>query len=393
MDQLQTAEADSAFKDYWDNFRLSRSRVVTRPAYTTIIALLPYVTLLVAAIVADLLSGVPGFTWTKKALALWPMLIGTAFALVIIWVYYRWQDEIPIFFSWLYDRERITSQNDDLRQQYGKYLKEYQSRLLSFKGPLLCIGISLIFVVAINWAKDIPGLIASNWGSSEAIKQFVAIRYFIIWVFGFSVLAILAGLLIWPVYVTGRHLAALSDRFDVVVQPSHPDRCGGLKSWGDFCFNMTLPVVIGGIFLAIFGLGHSFLQSLGVIYSKEAVPVLNAALILVVVPLTSISFYAPISGLHARMVQIEKAFEDQYAKQATGLEEQIKINLDDTERLADARRAAEELEVLRALMPKDFTYPEWPFDRSVPVKLFASPVLSLSLQFLVGLFSQSSCCG
>jgi hypothetical protein len=123
------------------------------------------------------------------------------------------------------------------------------------------------------------------------------------------------------------------------------------------------------------------------------VPVVNAALILVAIPLTSISFFTPVSGVHARMVQLKKALEDQYAKQAAGLEEQIKANLDDPEGLIDAKQAAEELKVLRALMPNDFAYPEWPFDRSMPVKLFASPVLSLALQFLVDLFSRPNCCG
>ncbi len=392
MDQLQTEVADSAFKEFWDNFRLSRSRAVTQPAYTAFFALLPYLTLLVAAVIADLTENTD-WGWTKQAITLWPMLIATAFLLVIIWVYYRWQNEIPVFFSWLYDGERINSQEGDLEQQYGQYLREYQSRLHSFKGPLLFVIIGLIFVVVLSWITDIPELITAFWVTDEVSGRFIAIRFFIIWFFGFSIWAILFGLAAWPVYVTGRHLSILSDRFDVVVQPSHPDRCGGLKSWGDFCFNMTLPVVIGGLMLAIFGLGHSFLQDAGVIVYETVVPVANAALILVVLPFTGISFYAPVSGVHARMIQLKKAMEDQYAKQAAGLEAQIRSNLDEPERLADARQAAEELEVLRALMPNDYSYPEWPFDRSVPVKLFASPILSLAIQFLVDLFSRSSCCG
>jgi hypothetical protein len=392
MDQPQTEVADSTFKEFWDNFRLSRSRAVTRPVYTAVITLLPYGTLLVAAIIADL-SGKTDFEWTKQALTLWPMLIGTAFLLVITWAYYKWQDEIPVFFSWLYDGERITSRDGDLRQQYGQYLSEYQKRLLSVKGPLLFVVIGLIFVVVFSWVTNIPKLVTAFWSIGEAAERFIAIRFIIIWFFGFSVWAILFGLAAWPVYVTGRYLVALSDRLEVVVQPSHPDRCGGLKSWGDFCFNMTLPVVIGGLMLAIFGLGHSFLQDARVIVYETVVPVANAALILVIVPLTGISFFAPVSGVHRKMVQIKKAFEDQVAKRVAGLEEQIKANLDDPKQLADAKQAAQEIELLRVLIPNDYSYPEWPFDRSVPVKLFASPILSFAIQYLFDLFSRSNCCG
>jgi hypothetical protein len=76
-----------------------------------------------------------------------------------------------------------------------------------------------------------------------------------------------------------------------------------------------------------------------------------------------------------------------------GLEEQIKANLDDPKQLADAKQAAQEIELLRVLIPNDYSYPEWPFDRSVPVKLFASPILSFAIQYLFDLFSRSNCCG
>ncbi len=391
MDQLQTVEDDSALIDFWDNFRLSRFRVVTQPTYTAAITLLPYGTLLAAALIADLI-GDGNTSWTKEALTLWPMLIATAAMLLIFWTYYRWRSQIPAFFSWIYGGQRIASPEGDLRPKYEQYLQEYQDRLNSIKGPLLMVVLALAFVVIFSWITGIPQKIIAEWNEGNDSGIFRAIRFFIIWFYGFTIWAILCGLAAWPVYVTGRQLAALSDRFDVVVQPTHPDQCGGLKSLGDFCFDMTLPVVIGGLILAVFGFGHSYLLEAGIIVYETIIPVANAALFLVIVPLTGITFFVPVFGLHEKMVQMKKVFEDRYAGQATVLEEQIKANLDEPERLANARKAAEELEVLRVLMPNDFSYPEWPFDRSMPVKLFASPVLSLALQFLVDLFSRSSCC-
>ena len=183
--------------------------------------------------------------------------------------------------------------------------------------------------------------------------------------------------------VTSFYIKHVTSSFNFVLQPSHPDRCGGLKFLGNFCLGIALPILMVAIIVAILSIGsvlHPFPLSPE---TASATTLVSVALVLCILPLATYAFFAPLWNVHGQMVEKKEAYADKFASRFAKLEQQM-WGLLDKGALSKAKVTKEEMELLQALHPDNIQYPRWPFDQSILLK-FLTPQIVPLISLIVGL--------
>lgn len=369
------------FSAFWDGFRVFPLKWLEflrrRPVCLLALTSLPYVALLAAAFTArSLRAGDRG-----SSLARFPELhILCVGMIAVIGSFMRWQSRIPKVFQWMLDTHRVSSRNGTSNEGYQQYLRDYQQALLSKTTHCALAG-------------SLPGLVVLFFltaGQPQEIIRQKSWQYDPQFVVEFSIVYI--GILLWgyllgsgaqPLFVTGRYVKKLAQAFEVNIQPSHPDKCGGLKPLGDFCFAMALPVVAGGFTLATIGVGGSLSHLVGggrqgnPLFYSASIYSANVLLIVLGAPLAAIAFLVPLWDIHCNMVERKKEAEDAFANRVARLEREIRTHIDQEGELDKAKIAKEKLEIVQVIHPARVGYPVWPFRLGVLVKLFSPQLLSI----------------
>jgi MFS family permease len=341
-------------------------------------------------------SDVPVKWWRPETIRPWigDVFIGmaephllTLGVLPVIWASLRWASKIPETFEWLRKpNRRIGSQDNNFDDRYLAYLEDYQRRLLDKKYSAI-LSLAIIFTVVLFMLGlgfnpvDTFRYIFSNLWTSALLLFLLVWGYFI-------------GLFIWPGYVTLQFIKGLSDHFKIEIQPSHPDKCGGYKPLGDFCFSMSLPVIIGGLVLSFVGMaglalsvgnaGTNLYMYFGICryYSTCSFNPFFAYLALVLLvfiftPLIFITFFSPLWNIHRFMEAGKRVAEDEFANRVAGLEGQIRSHLDIDEGIDKAKIARDKLEIIQSINPNKTGYPVWPFRASLMLTLFSPQIFSI----------------
>lgn len=310
----------------------------------------------------------------KYDLTSW-ILISLVLALVLVLLAFNgWRRNILSTFQVLLNKGRIYShsQDIDIAQEYRCFLDAYQNTLLSKKRYILIAGSVIITLVVqlLTWGNP------SRFDALLSIDSwFIAIVYLV----NFLFLSYFFGVAAWAMSVTGWYIKNLTVKFDLSILPSHPDHCGGLKSLGDFCLSTALPILIGAVFLGIWGIGDIIRNGITI---YNILP--DIFLFLFALPLAAIAFFVPLWNIHRKMVARRDAYYDNFADRVAKLEEKIQFALD-KETLDEARVAREEMEIAQVLDPDKIGYPTWPFDRRILLAFLAPqivPIASLVVQIV-----------
>src|SRR6266704_1302112 len=156
-------------------------------------------------------------------------------------------------------------------EEYRSFLNEYQDKLLSSHRYII-IGIAII-------------------ASAGILLLFCILP-------GGIILGYFLGVSSWTMLVTGFYLRTVTNRFHLHVEPGHPDNCGGLRPLGRFCFSMALPILVGVVFFAIYGIGSSLYSMLLPNVSDTMRLGAGAGLLVFDVPLAALAFLFPLGGMH-----------------------------------------------------------------------------------------------
>lgn len=298
-----------------------------------------------------------------------------------------WRRRIPLTFQTLIAKQRVRSprQGGDLRQKYQEFLDSYQQILLSNKryisvGTIMFLSL-VICLLSTRSALSDPTVPHVLWPVSVWTVRWLL-------VLGLLVVALIFGYFFgigaWTMGITGWYVKKLTFTFDINIQPSHPDRCGGLKILGDFCFAMALPLLIGAILLGTWGIGTVLFPS--IIADSHLRPILafagNAVLFLFALPLAFIAFFLPLWDIHRQMAASKEVYEDSFADRMAVLEERIQSSLDKGT-LEEAKATKEEMDILQAIHLEAVHYPTWPFDRRIFLALLTTqivPAVNLIIQ-------------
>ena len=200
------------------------------------------------------------------------------------------------------------------------------------------------------------------------------------------------GVVLWKLVVVAVTVRRLSDQFTVSVQPTHPDRSGGLGPLGELCFAnalillgptlyFTAWVVIASsanLFSGFPVLHDQILQFTGLLEAG----VFHAALIGLIL-LELVVFLLPLYWVHREMVLQGSGFRQKLDALARQIDE-INRELLESPQSMEPARASQRLETLkwlRQVYEDNKKIPAWPFNREVVLKFLTSqalPLLSLT---------------
>ena len=232
----------------------------------------------------------------------------------------HWGHSIPATFQALLSKGRISSAelNGNVHQEYQRFLEQYQHDLLSSKRYVLICATTIIalipaFITVIPFQLNLPDSLLSiiSWIT-------VIFRTFL----PYLLVGYLAGVVAWVMSITGLYIKNLPSKFNLTIQPSHPDNCGGLQLLGDFCLGMALPILIGATLLGIYGIGGTIHPGLVRNFSLIS-STANLALLFFVLPLAAFAFFIPLWGIHRVMLAQRQTYEDKFADRLANLEQKI----------------------------------------------------------------------
>lgn len=302
-----------------------------------------------------------------------------AFVLILVVLSFRrWARLIPIVFEAFPEKGLITARSgENSGLLFWDFLDEYQNTLKSRVRfliiiPLLIFAGWVVFRMVMGdsdvASRIVPYALASkDWAMVVNLGIFYLITP-IVWSY-------LAGVGAWIIGVTGWYLRRLSDQFEVQVQPNHPDKCGGLGFLGNFCFRMVIPILIGSVLLGVIGLAGVILSA-----SDELRLGANLTLILVVLPLTYITFFTPMWGFHLEMQTRKAEFEENLASYISKLDARVNQFLGQ-EKFDEAKKSMEELKAVASASEKKF--PVWPFNLATLAN-FLTPQIVPVISFIFG---------
>ena len=306
------------------------------------------------------------------------LLFAIALVLVVL-AFRKWLSLIPRVMTAFLAKDLIASKpGDNTAPAFLGYLEKYQQMLHSQKRFLLIIPFLLLTgLILFKMATDTSDATHSiAYYVIQSRDIFAILTTFCFYVLSGFVWAYFAGVAAWILSVTGWFLWRLPNEFEIRVQPNHPDECGGLRFIGNFCFRMVVPILLGAIFLGVVSLAEGILDASAGLRLGS-----NLALLIVGLPLTYITFFTPMWGIHTEMQKRKAEFEEDLASHLLKLDSRAKSLLKQ-ENFEEAKKTLEELNSIKTSSSGKF--PVWPFDLAILAR-FLTPQLVPVLSFTFGI--------
>lgn len=317
-------------------------------------------------------------SFTRYDLTDLPLLFAILAFTLTSFVFSRWCRGVPDLFWQLYAMGRVFSR--DTRQKikqedYLRFLAQYQQSLASWRRYLV-LGVFLLVALVLLLFLAPPQIAAVI--SSPAPDGFSTVLAVLRWPLFLMVIPALAiayyvALALWVLAITGWYVRELTIQFQLVIQPHHPDRCGGLRPFGKFCLGLASPILTAAFFLGMYGIAFALVTEGTSVFIGFA----NLLLFVITFLLATLAFFLPLWNVHRRMITRKLESEEDCSLLFVVLEARLRSSLHNGE-IEKARDARDGLELTRALYPRKMAYPLWPFDR----RLFLAYMLPLLVPLL-----------
>lgn len=298
--------------------------------------------------------------------------------------YYSWQKGIPEFFQELARKLNFTH----IQPGHADVYADYERSLLVYKWSLvrgkrriltrkfvtwLCLLIAMV-VSTLWWIviniSSLRSLVSNGDLWMAVLKGLNDFELYSVYTLLFVYLTINCT---WVLASTGLYLRHITKRFSPIIQPGHPDNCGGLKFLGDFCLNMALIILSVALFLAIYILWRGY-----VLWT-----VASCALLIIFLIQAYYAFFTPLWSIHKKMLEVRARYEEAFARSMAKVEEKAHAALNEGS-MEGIKTAKEDSELVQALHPDKIGYPNWPFNRR-EVIAFATPQIVPLFSLIVGL--------
>jgi len=308
--------------------------------------------------------------YTDNALLI--ILLPITLSLVVL-SYNHWRKGIRGVFEDFDAGKHLSSRRgaSHFSEEYRSFLNEYQDKLLSSHRYII-ISTAVIASVGI-----LSLLLRVYVASPYSLLLFCILP-------GGAILGYFLGMSSWTMLVTGFYLRTVTTRFDLHVEPGHPDNCGGLRPLGRFCFSMALPILVGVVFFAIYGIGSSLYSMLLPNVSDTMRLGAGAGLLVFDVPLAALAFFFPLWGIHREMVRQKELYEERFATYQAKMRQELWSSID-TNAFDEARTIRRQINILQLLHPNTLDYPTWPFSRRL-LALYLIPQILPLLSLVLPLF-------
>ena len=298
----------------------------------------------------------------------------TVATILALWRFNVWRWRTPQTLRDLWENKRIAVPDGDADRSYLCFLEHYRDALASPKRYLLS-GFAMIFI-SIPFVYSLVQALSSE--RPMIIQVVGGLLYLFLFLGGFYCI----GILTWAIYLSGWYVRKLVRAFQLSIRPFHPDRSGGLKLLGNFCFGLGSPLLLAsGLFI-----GYSMFAL--VEYSPQAGSaylVLNVYypllfVLLFALPGIVLVFMLPLRDIHTKMMSEAKANENSYFTRTEVLREEIQALLN-VNQVEAAKAVQGEMALVETLYAP---YPTWPFH--VRSKI-SSTAFEVGGSLLIGLIS------
>jgi len=287
-------------------------------------------------------------------------------------------DRVPDALATIWERDLIKPKGGhDVQEKYLSFLDQF-GKVLNGKeawilgavcglGGLAATYPVQYFLKAGEFPYDFGNLVAYYlWGHGSIIA---------------GVLGYLVGLLIWRIGVIAWFVRKLGERFDLAIQPNHPDKCGGLKPLGDLSLITAVVILIPSIYLAIWGFVTTFFEN----PALELYIVLWSGLfrqwLIILAVLALLAFLLPVYEIHLQMERRARKIRGELDVLSQKIDE-ISLELRTHAYTLTSEQGEEKLrliEFMKKVYAENSRVPTWPFDWKT-IAQFASaqalPVLS-----------------
>lgn len=307
------------------------------------------------------------------------LLFGIVGISLILWIFNVWLRILPKTLGDLLSKSRISVPAGDVNTDYLHFLEGYRDAL---RRPLRYLLMSsLLLIIAFYYVYSILPLnihdITSHHFKDVAPIIFLGMHLLFTALAQFGFMYCL-GIIIWTLCISGWHITKLIQKFALKIEPLHPDKCGGLKVLGNFCFSLASPIFIGSAYF----IGYLLFVALPLrdLHNAfyEATRDLILFVILVYGLLTVIfAFFLPLWNIHTKMLCEREANDESYAAKMEALSQTIQELLNEG-KIEEAKNMKEKMDLTQALYTP---YPQWPFN--VRTRLLSSS-LALSSSLLLG---------
>ncbi len=380
LDTISATHSQTATEKEIDNHPLLSSAFISKPKtfffkYCYLIFVIVYAVDTLQILLSSLFAGhVRLIRYDLTFVSLRQLQLVVAGTGVILWAFHVWRAQLPKILASMYKHKRL--KGHDVDKRFLEFLNEFQD---AQRKPIInLIPISLIAIYALYYYYDVwlPGLnfyIHNNAGNITFVVSFsihLACIAFII----FGCMCCL-GLISSMLFVAGRFISILAQRFEFNIEPLHPDRCGGLGVLGNFCFSAASPIFIGSAFF----IGYIFLS---VRDPRGGFDLLTVDLILFIILayglfVSIFVLFLPLWHIHLTMLREREADNEGYAAIVEDLRLEIQKLLKDNN-TDEAKHVKEKMDLMQAIHA---SYPRWPFNVGVR---FLSSFLAIASSLLLG---------
>lgn len=289
-------------------------------------------------------------------------------AVFLLWFFRIWQVNVPKTLRDLIKNNRISAARGDTANRYLHFLDDYRH---AFSGPTNYL---LFIIIAILWAYTIYYVVSLfNIAHHQAIFPHISpdtTDSLFLNLLPLMSFAMIKLMLIYPfctilsvIFISGRYLRKLLQDFKIMSDPTHLDRCGGLKQLGNFCLWLILPVLAVSVFFLAYDFTiYQDISNPGRVGSSIAsLNVLNSMVILALCVIAfCIVIWAgviPLWKIHTKMIEENEIAQQKQSTEINRLEKQLQASID-KDQLEEAKVFGEKLALEKTL---NTSYPKWPF--------------------------------
>ncbi len=314
-------------------------------------------------------------TYTRNLLLI---VVGTS---LIAITFNLWRQHILRTLQYIFRNNRIFALPEDANERHLSMLGEYQHNLRGRRKYVLIGSLFLLTSIYYFGYVLIPAItitLAYHW--NDGVFRFTFITHLlIVFLVLFSSMYCI-GVVWWTIYVSGKYIRSLLQLCELNIEPLHPDRCGGLKILGNFCFSLISPVFLGSLYF----IGYIFvaLRAVTGVYDPITVIFIVAIITAYAVPISIYAFIVPLWNIHTKMVYAGEIEDKRYADRMKSSRQKLQKLLDDG-KVEEAKAEKGKMDFIETTY---ISYPRWPLN--VTIKIFSvslTTITSIGLGLLTAL--------
>ena len=349
---------------------LDRFQVIRNPFVRSVVAKLPIAFALL--LLADWLIGQSAFAGDLFRLS------GVLTVIIELLVVSALFDKVPKALRTIWARGLIGQPSDaqSVATAFTGFLQQFEATLNSQYAQLVGVIFAIGGIIA---TYPIRYWITSGSSPYHHLGEWIGFYFWSGAILEIP-LAYLLGLLAWRFGVIAVFVARLGGRFELKVQPRHPDRSGGLKPLGDLCltnaFLILVPVFLLSGWVAVGA--RTRMEVYGILWAglfKKWLVVLSIA--------AAFLFFRPLYHIHQQMENQRRGIQRELDELSSKIEEiLLKLRAEaDTLAPDEGAQRLKELTFMEQVYQESSRVPTWPFDWNIIAKFVAAeavPILSLT---------------